>query len=124
MVAALGKRGVWLAVCGSALLGATTTLANIEGPVVGFHRAALAAGANEVLITLAPLPVEVAGQLVAPLVAEDFGRQLAVDATVELVEGEAPAEPFVEYGQVYRVTVREDQELVLIGLAVWEEARP
>ncbi len=108
--------------CGSALLGATTGLANVAGPVVGFHRVTLAAGTNEMLITLEPLPVEVDGQLAPPVVAEDFGMQLADGyAAVELLEGEAPSEPFVEYGQVYRVTVGEDQELVLIGLAVWEE---
>jgi len=113
-------------------LGATTGWANVEGPVVAFHRVPLAAGTNEVLITLAPLPVITTGEV--PTVAEDFGMQLAEGDRVELLDVVASAVPAdageaaetaattpVEWGQVYRVTVGADGELVLTGLVVWEE---
>ena len=134
IVAALGKRGLWLAVCGGALLGATAAWVNVAGPVVAFHRVPLTAGTNEVLITLAPLPVIATGE--APTVAEDFGTQLAEGDRVELIDAVASAVPAeageaaetaattpVESGQVYRVTVGADGELVLTGLVVWEDGR-
>jgi hypothetical protein len=92
--------------------------------VVAFHRVPLAAGTNEVVITLAPLPVITTGE--APTVAEDFGSQLTEDDRVELLNVElstsnALLSTPVEYGQTYRMTVETDRELVLTGLVVWEE---